>query len=68
MDDVLWRERDRYFDSNGDRISRAHEALEGVIPACVVGHGLQDEAGNARCKVLLLGDCDVREVECPGAG
>jgi hypothetical protein len=33
-----------------------------------MGHGLQNQAGNARRKILLLGDLHAREVECARTG
>jgi hypothetical protein len=61
--DILWCEVDRHFDGHGDRIGRKHEALQGLMPPGVVGHGLQNEAGNARCEVLFLRDFHTRQIE-----
>jgi hypothetical protein len=33
------------------------------MPPGVVGHGLQNEAGNARCEVLFLRDFHTRQIE-----
>src|SRR4029453_3830169 len=65
---ILGCEVDRHFDSHGDRIRLKHETLQRFMPAFVMGHGLQDEAGNAWCKVLLLGNFYAREVKCADAG
>jgi len=37
------------------------------MPPGVVGHGLQDEAGNARREILLLRDLNARQIEGTGA-
>ena len=57
------REVDRHLHRHGDGISGEHEALELVVPALVVGDGLQRKVRDARRKVLLLHDLDTGEVE-----
>ena len=66
--DILGCEVDWHFDGYCHRISREHEALEGVVSALIVRHGLQHKAGNTRREVPFLGDCDTCEIECAGAG
>ena len=61
--DVCWCQVDRHLHGNGDGIGQEHEALELVMPALVVGDGLQRKVRNARRKVLLLNDLDTGEVK-----
>ena len=61
--DVSWCQVDRHLHGNGDGIGQEHEALELVVPALVVGDGLEGKVRNARRKVLLLHDLDTVEVE-----
>ena len=61
--DVCAREVDRHFHGHGHKIRGEHEALEFVMPALVVGDGLEGKVRNARRKVLLLHDLDASEVK-----
>ena len=61
--DVFRCEVDRHLHGHGDGISGEHEALELVMPALVVGDGLQGKVGDAWSKVLLFHDLDTSEVE-----
>ena len=61
--DVFRCEVDRHLHGHGDGIRGEHEALELVVPALVVGDGLQRKVRNPWRKVLLLHDLDTGEVE-----
>jgi hypothetical protein len=60
---VCRREVNRHLHSYRDRVSGEHEALELVMPALVMGDGLQRKVRDARRKILLLYDLDTGEVK-----
>ena len=64
--DICSREVDRHFHGDGHGIRQEHEALEFVMPALVVGDGLQGKVRDAWRKVLLLHDLDTGEVKRRG--
>jgi hypothetical protein len=64
--EIFGREVDRHLNRNGHGIGQEHEALQLVMPALVMGDGLEGKMGNARRKVLLLDNLDAGEVEGTG--